>query len=404
VEPVGAVGALRVNVPDATNRAALAVVRSLGRRGCRVVVGRPGGTALGAASRYASAVYDHPDPARDPLGFVERVAESVGELDAASVLPTADVPTYALLAHRERLPVGARLLVPPEGALKTAHDKVRLVGLAASLGVPVPDGFPGEPGVAGDPRIDRLGFPLVLKPAVSRYLDGEGWHGASVRVVPDREGLERVLASAPEFGPGRSFLVQAKVPGEGRGVFVLAHEGQVQCVFAHRRVREKPPWGGVSTLCEVAPPDPRLVEHARRLMEALRWTGVAMIEFKYDPTTGQVWLMEINGRFWGSLQLAISAGVDFPWLYVRQALTGIPPEPVRADPRLRMWWILGDLDHFLIRLKRDGVRELPRAVGDALWRTRAGHRLCFDTLARDDLRPFLVELKEWFRAAGGAGR
>ncbi|MCU0231503.1 MAG: ATP-grasp domain-containing protein, partial [Acidobacteria bacterium] len=389
MEPVGAVDVLRVNVPDATNRAALAVIRSLGRHGCRVVVGRPREGALGAASRFAAAAYEHPDPAHDPEGFAARVGRASEELDAPAILPTADIPTYALLEHRAALPAGIRLLAPPEEALAIAHDKVRLVELATSLGVPVPDGFRGDSGAASDPRLERLGFPLVLKPAVSRYCEGGAWHGASVRVVADREGLSRALATGPEFGAGRRFLVQARVPGEGRGVFVLAHEGRVRCVFAHRRLREKPPWGGVSTLCEVSEPEPLLVEHARRLIEALGWTGVAMVEFKYDPATGRAWLMEINGRFWGSIQLAIAAGVDFPWLYVRQQLAGIAPEPVGADPRWRLWWLLGDFDHFLIRLKRGGVSELPRAAGDALWRTRGGHRLDLDTLAWDDPRPFL---------------
>jgi predicted ATP-grasp superfamily ATP-dependent carboligase len=404
VEPVGEVGALRVNLPDATNRAALAVVRSLGRHGCHVVVGRSKGTALGAASRFASAVYDHADPAIDPEGFVRRVSRSVEEHDAPNILPTADIPAYALIDHRDALPPGARLLVPPLEALNVAHDKIRLMELAASLGVPVPPGFPAGSDVAHDPRLGEIGFPLVLKPAVSRYVEGGIWHGAAVRIVPDRSALEKVLSSAPEFAPGKRFLVQQKVPGEGRGVFVLAQEGTVQCVFSHRRVREKPPWGGVSTLCESAPPDPALVEHARRLMQALGWTGVAMVEFKHEPSTGRCWLMEINGRFWGSIQLAIAAGVDFPWLYVRQALTGAAPGPVTADPRVRMLWVLGDLDQFLIRLKKSGVRELPHVLGDMLFRTRAGHRLSLDTLALDDPKPFLFELKDWAAALGGGAR
>jgi predicted ATP-grasp superfamily ATP-dependent carboligase len=402
VEPLGAVDELRVNVPDATNRAALAVIRSLGRRGCHVVVGRPRWGALGATSRFAAAVYEHPDPARDPEAFVERVGQASEDHAAPAILPTSDIPTYALLDRRAALPAASRLLVPPEGALAVAHDKVRLAELAGTLGVPVPDGFPGGPGLADDPRLEQLGFPLVLKPAVSRYRDGGAWYGASVRVVADREELARALATAPEFGPGRHFLAQARVPGEGRGVFVLAHEGRLECVFAHRRLREKPPWGGVSTLCEAAEPEPQLVEHARRLIEALGWSGVAMVEFKYDPATGRAWLMEINGRFWGSIQLAIAAGVDFPWLYVRQQLRGIAPGPVQADARWRLWWLLGDLDHFLIRLKRGGLRELPRAAGDALWRTRSGHRLSLDTLAWDDPRPFLTELRQWASAARGA--
>ena len=395
---------LRVNVPDATNRAALAVIRSLGRHGCRVVVGRPKGTALGAASRFASAVYDHPDPAVDPEGFVRGVCRSVEEHGAPNILPTADIPAYALIEHRGLLPPCAQLLVPPLEALTVAHDKIRLMELAASLGVPVPPGFPAGSDVARDPRLDEIAFPLVLKPAVSRYLEGGSWHGAGVRIIPDRAALESTLSNAPEFAPGRRFLVQQKVPGEGRGVFVLAQEGTVQCVFSHRRVREKPPWGGVSTLCEVAPPDPALVEHTRRLMQALGWTGVAMVEFKHDPATGRSWLMEINGRFWGSIQLAIAAGVDFPWLYVRQALTGAAPGPVNVNPRVRMLWVLGDLDQFLIRLKRSGVREIPRILGDMLFRTRAGNRLSLDTLDLDDPRPFLFELKEWAAELGGGSR
>jgi len=401
VDAVGEVAALRINVPDATNRAALAVVRSLGRHGCRVVVGSPRKRALGAASRFASAVYDHPDPAVDPEGFVQAVSRSAEEHATPAILPAADIPAYALIEGRESLPAGALLLVPPADALAIAHDKIRLMELAASLGVPVPPGFPAGSELARDPRLAEIGFPLVLKPAVSRYLEGGSWHGAGVRIVPDRAALESLLAGATEFAPGRRFLVQQKVPGEGRGVFVLAHEGEVQCVFAHRRIREKPPWGGVSTLCEVAPPDPALVEHARRLMQALSWTGVAMVEFKHDPATGRSWLMEINGRFWGSIQLAIAAGVDFPWLYVRQALTGAAPGPVTADPRVRMLWVLGDLDQFLIRMKRAGMSEARRILGDVLFRTRAGHRLNLDTFSLDDPKPFLFELRDWAAALGG---
>jgi predicted ATP-grasp superfamily ATP-dependent carboligase len=335
---------------------------------------------------------------------VFRVSQSVEEHDAPNNLPTADIPAYALIEHRGMLPPGARLLVPPVEALAVAHDKIRLMELAASIGVPVPPGFPAGSDLARDPRLAEIGFPLVLKPAVSRYLDGGTWHGAAVRVVADLAALESALSGAPEFAPGKRFLVQQKVPGEGRGVFVLAQEGTVQCVFSHRRVREKPPWGGVSTLCEVAPPDPALVEHSRRLMQALGWTGVAMVEFKHDPSTGRSWLMEINGRFWGSVQLAIAAGVDFPWLYARQALTGAAPRPIMADPRVRMLWVLGDLDQFLIRLKRSGVREIPRVLGDMLFRTRAGHRLSLDTLALDDPRPFLFELRDWVAALAGGAR
>ena len=81
--------------------------------------------------------------------------------------------------------------------------------------------------------------------------------------------------------------------------------------FAHKRLRERPPWGGVSVLSESAEPDPRLKALARQLLDDACWHGVAMVEFKVAPD-GTPYLMEINTRFWGSLQLAIDAGVDFP--------------------------------------------------------------------------------------------
>src|SRR5678815_1154177 len=106
--------------------------------------------------------------------------------------------------------------------------------------------------------------------------------------------------------------------------------GSEMCIrdrFAHRRIREKPPSGGVSVLSESVAADPETVRKSLALLSALDWNGTAMVEYKQDRVTGQRYLMEINGRFWGSLQLAIDAGVDFPALLVAAAL-GEHPAPV----------------------------------------------------------------------------
>jgi predicted ATP-grasp superfamily ATP-dependent carboligase len=108
-------------------------------------------------------------------------------------------------------------------------------------------------------------------------------------------------------------LVQERVEGEGVGVFVLVWDGVLQAVVGHRRIREKPPSGGVSVMRESTTVEPVLLERSLGLLRDLGWeNGVAMVEYKVDPKSGQTWLMEINGRFWGSLQMAVDAGVDFP--------------------------------------------------------------------------------------------
>ena len=79
-----------------------------------------------------------------------------------------------------------------------------------------------------------------------------------------------------------------------------------------------------------------------------------MIECKRDPDTGRHVIMEINGRFWGSVQLAIDAGIDFPLLLVRCALGELPAEPANPAYRIgvRSRWFWGDVDQLYLRLTR----------------------------------------------------
>jgi predicted ATP-grasp superfamily ATP-dependent carboligase len=89
------------------------------------------------------------------------------------------------------------------------------------------------------------------------------------------------------------------------------------------------------------------MEYSTRLLGAKRWSGVAMVEYKLDSRDHSPKLMEVNGRFWGSLQLAVDSGVDFPFL-LYQLATGAElrlPGPYQLGVRTR--WLSGDVDHLL---------------------------------------------------------
>ena len=124
--------------------------------------------------------------------------------------------------------------------------------------------------------------------------------------------------------------------------------------------------------------------------------------------------MEVNGRFWGSLDLAVQAGVDFPYLS-HQLARGEPietPQPYQVGVRSR--WLLGDVDHLLLRLfHRNDAQHLPdgmpsraRALLDFMQLSGAG--LHYDVIHRDDPRPFLYEVHQYARhvssSAVGIGR
>jgi predicted ATP-grasp superfamily ATP-dependent carboligase len=137
---------------------------------------------------------------------------------------------------------------------------------------------------------------------------------------------------------------------------------------------------------------------AAKLLGAADWTGPAMVEFRVSDA-GTPYLMEVNGRFWGSLQLAIDCGVDFPWLLYRitRNLPLTPPQPYITGKRLR--WLLGDLDSLLIRLRQD--RESPRGAARVL---AAFARSCVDLSCRQEIlrlsdpRPGVRELAQWLSA------
>jgi hypothetical protein len=129
-------------------------------------------------------------------------------------------------------------------------------------------------------------------------------------------------------------------------VFALYDHGEPVVWFAHERLRDFRPSGSGSSLRRSVPIDPRLREPASRLLAAMRWHGPAMVEFR-DADDGEPWLMEVNGRFWGSLELAVTAGVDFPalWTGLLEGARVQPPTSYQTGVTSR--WLWGDVKRIL---------------------------------------------------------
>src|SRR5262249_29165276 len=149
-------------------------------------------------------------------------------------------------------------------------------------------------------------------------------------------------------------LIQERIPsgGEAIGVSVLFNfQSQLRACFVHRRIREFPLSGGPSSLRESGSP-PAITDVAARLLRQLGWSGVAMVEFKVDPRDGVAKLMEVNPKFWGSLNLAIASGVDFPTLLYRMAVDGDVSPVLEYRLGVRSRFLAGDLLHFLANSNR----------------------------------------------------
>jgi predicted ATP-grasp superfamily ATP-dependent carboligase len=375
-----------VLLTDGTERSALAAARSLIGAGWEVGVAAGGGRRLSLAgvSRGVRRLRLETDPLADPPGYAAEVGQLAARHGVRVVLPVTDASVEAILAGREHLPRTAALPFPDLATYRKAADKGAILEYARDAGLAVPDTV-----VLADPAAelpDAEFFPAVLKPHRS-VLGGRHFGVQFVSTVQQCRAALRTLA-----GGAFPVLLQRRVRGSGEGLFVLRWNGRVVAEFAHRRLREKPPEGGVSVYRESIALDADLAAAGRRLLEALDWQGVAMIECKRDASSGQPVLMEINGRLWGSLQLAIDAGVDFPRLLVSCALgeeRGVPAiTHYRVGVRSRWFW--GDVDNLYLQLRngggaagklaalRDFVRVGFRRTREEIWRWR-------------DPAPFLLE-------------
>ena len=144
------------------------------------------------------------------------------------------------------------------------------------------------------------------------------------------------------------------------------------------------------------------------MLGPIGWHGVAMMEYKQDRRSGELVLMEVNGRFWGSLELAVDAGVDFPFLAFQLARGIRPVAPPEYQPGVRNRWILGDLDHMLLRLFRsadaldlpDGADSTTRTLLDFLKVVQP--KLHYEVISATDWRPFACELRHYVRDMGRA--
>ena len=313
------------------------------------------------------------------------------------VLPITDATLLDLLAERASVP--AVIPFPSQEAVRAIGDKHRVMAAAAGVGIAVPRQWPlhrSDDALPGDLR-----FPLVVKPHRTVVQLVSGPMQLRVGYAADLGALTDRLAALPaEAFP---VLLQERVVGPGIGVFLLRWNGRTIAQFSHRRLREKPPSGGVSVYRESIAMDPELLARTERLLDAFHWQGVAMVEYKLDERSGTPYIMEINGRLWGSLQLAVDSGVNFPAILVEaaagDATAARSAGPYRVGVRSRWFW--GDVDQLISRLRRSRrALALPPGAPGRLHALLeflvASLRAREEEVFRwDDPRPFLRESRTW---------
>jgi predicted ATP-grasp superfamily ATP-dependent carboligase len=338
MDPVNA--SARVLVTDADSPKALAIVRAIGQHH-EMWTAAESRLALAGWSRYAARHLKYGFTAADQFPQWLLAVCTANRIDVV-ITPEESSSLLAAQYHAKFAEHGIRLTNLPLRALETTMDKSCTMSVAAGMGIATPATITLTQPEDALKAAHELGYPVVIKPRFSRYWTGREFIASDGvgYAASDEQLLALIRTLDPRVPPP---LLQQFIPGNGCGVCLLIGPGGTLCAeFAHERLRDYRPTGSGSVLRKSAAVDPKLRDLSLGLLRRIGACGVAMVEFRVDSRTGQPFLMEINGRFWGSLQLAIDAGVNFPALLVDLALGRPVKKPAYRENVVLRWWI-GDL-------------------------------------------------------------
>ncbi len=339
----------RVLVLDSDMVPALTIVRSLRARGCTVDAAGHREKSLTTYSRALHRHWIYPDPLLATDEFLVWLDGHTANHQYDLVIPVTE-RTVVPLSRNRHVINQSRVAIPESQSLELVLDKSKTLALATKVGVPAPMGLHIHTMDDLSRVSEGLIYPVVLKPARSLGAGEQGASQLQVSYAFDFTELRAGCSHALAYG---SVLLQEFFPGVGVGIELIAHNGQIVYAFQHRRLHEVPLTGGGSSLRKSEPVRPELLAASSHLIEALAWNGVAMVEFKWNPDTRTFCLMEINGRFWGSLPLADAAGADFPAMLLElELLGGVESiEPYRENVYCRL--LSRDLSWYEAVLRND---------------------------------------------------
>lgn len=338
---------MRVLVTNPSYRNTTAIVRALGREGIRVellgAISKAGKRQDGQAfhSRYCRRRHYARDPRHDIEGFVDDLEDLLRREKYDVLLPVSTNTVIPVSRSAGRIRPLAPFPFPDYDKVELAHDKSKMIALAERLGVAVPRTVCLDGRAELNALLDGFEFPVVIKTR-------KGAASSGVFYASDRQGISDILERlearplsdpSAELVDSASPLMQEFIAGPIHDVCILAREGEVLAHTVQVRERTLPVNGGsgvINRTCE----HEQIRDYAFRLVEGMKWNGIAMVEFKLD-SAGRPRLMELNPKFWGTLDLSIQAGVNFPLLACLM-VTGQEVLPSRYRRNLRYRWLVPD--------------------------------------------------------------
>lgn len=298
-------------------RKAYPIIHSLKKANFTVVCGIDNNTKLfkteGFSRHMDKFTYiNNPNISED--SYIKSIIRVVKNQHIDLIVPVGFIDFQLISKHKREIKKHCIVPVEDYEIFSRVADKWQLQNICRKLNVKYPRSLLIERDMEeGQIRafVDEVGLPAVVK--------GIGDGSLPVFYSDLDDILKKVLHKK-----NQGLLLQEFVNGAGVGYFVFSDKGDILTEFMHKRIFEASPLGGAS-IKACSNYDRDLLDLGRKFVKNISWTGVMMLECKKESETGELYLIEANPKFWGSLELSYKAGVDFPRYMAEYYLEGKKP-------------------------------------------------------------------------------
>jgi D-aspartate ligase len=365
----------------------LGVSRALGREGVHVIGVSRSEVSPGARSRYVREVwrYDGTD-----VGLVDLLLERRSRFSRPPVLfAITDSEVRCLASRLDELREHYRVGLPTPEVVESTMGKRGFAEWAQKLELPTPHThFIEEPGEIRDVAREMT-YPCIVKPDYQST--GQG--AAALKTARASDAEELVIAYEAFAGIEPRAIVQEWLPGGDADVhFCLQYysaDSRALATFCGHKIRQWPPLSGSTASCEPAPNE-EMIRLTTRFFEAVGFHGLCSMEYKKNPATGELMMVEPTvGRTDWQSDVANANGVPLPYVaYCDLAKLEVPRY---TQGRRRVRWVRWSADRAsAAHYRQEG--SLSRAGW--LWSIRPPVR--WSTWSWSDPWPFLAR---WARRA-----
>jgi predicted ATP-grasp superfamily ATP-dependent carboligase len=331
----------RILLLDADHKNALAILRHLGKTDQYIIdIVSYSKHSICKFSKYSEINHLVCNPKNNTQGYINDLINILRNNKYLVVIPVSYISFLICSTNKEKIREYSKITIADIEKINICNSKIVTYQLAGELNIPYPEII--KINHIDDIEKVEINFPCVIKSPVELGKN-------VVEYAHSKEDLVskyRKMCSSYNFGNDLP-IVQKFIQGEGAGFFAFYKNGQCINYFMHKRIREYPPKGGASVVAESFY-DSQILSDGIKILNELKWEGVAMVEFKKDNITNTFNLMEINAKFWGSLDLALVCGANFPQMMIDDAL-GNKFELWNLKNKRFQWLLNGDLYYLVER-------------------------------------------------------